>query len=84
MQLSLPSERLRGGQCNQVGAKLTVEAQLVIAENTISVGQCVIPLSKGFVSHSSVVWMVRGLFWLHMHSTWSDLNDPDTPSKVIP
>ena len=29
-------------------AKQTVEAQLVIAENMISVGHCVIPLSKGF------------------------------------
>ena len=29
-----------------VGAKLTVEAQLVIAESTISVGQCVIPLAR--------------------------------------
>ena len=40
---------------NRVSAKLTVEAQLVIAENTISVGHCVIPSSKGLVPHCSVV-----------------------------
>ena len=47
----------RGGHGNRVGAKLTVEARLVIAENTISVGHCVIPLSKGLVPHCSVVPM---------------------------
>ena len=26
----------------------------------------------------------RGLFWLHMHSIWSKLKDPGTPSKVVP
>ena len=45
VQLSQHTERWRGGHGNQVGAKLTVEAQLVIAENTVSVGHCVIPLS---------------------------------------
>ena len=45
--------RVRPGHLN----KLSVEAQLVIAENTISVGQCVIPLSKGLVPHCSVVRM---------------------------
>ena len=29
----------------------------MIAENMISVGQCVIPLGKGLVHHCSVVWM---------------------------
>ena len=37
----------RGGavamETELIGAKLTVEAQLVIAENTISVGHCVFP-----------------------------------------
>ena len=57
VQLSLPSERWRGGHGNQVGAKLTVEAQVVKAENTISVGHCVVPLGKGLVPHCSVVRM---------------------------
>ena len=35
--------------------KLTVVAQEVTAENIISVGRCVIPLSKGFVPHCSVI-----------------------------
>ena len=34
-----------------------VEAQVVKAEDTISVGHCVIPLDKGLVLHCSVVWM---------------------------
>ena len=53
----IPSERWRDGHGNRVGAKLTVEAQVVKAENTISVGHCVIPLGKGLVPHCSVVWM---------------------------
>ena len=39
---------------NRVGAKLTVEAQLVIAEN-MSVVHCVIPLGKGLVPNCSIV-----------------------------
>ena len=56
-QLSEPSERLRSGHGSRVGAKLTVKAQFVIKENTISVGHCIIPLSEGLVPHCSVVWM---------------------------
>ena len=48
---------VRGGHGYRVGAKLTVEAQVVKAENTISVGHCVIPLGKGLVPHCSVVRM---------------------------
>ena len=40
-----------------IGAKLTMGAQLMIAENTISVGHCVIPLSKGLVPNCSVLQM---------------------------
>ena len=47
MQLSQPFERWRGGHGNRVGTKITIEAQKVIAENTISVEHCVIPLRKG-------------------------------------
>ena len=66
----------------RVGAKLTVKAQLVIAENTISVGHCVIPLSKGLVPHCSVVrW---GLFCLHMHSICSELKYPGTLPNMVP
>ena len=25
----------------------------------------------------------QGQFWLHMHSIWSELKDPATPSKVV-
>ena len=57
VQLSLPSERWRGGHGNRVGTKLSVETQVVKAENTIFVGHCVIPLGKGIVPHCSVVWM---------------------------
>ena len=51
----LVSQRWCGGHGKRVGAKLTIEAQLVIAENMISVGHCVITLSKGLVPHCSVV-----------------------------
>ena len=47
----------RGGHGNRVGAKLTVEAQVVKAETTISVGHCIIPFGKGLVPHCSVVRM---------------------------
>ena len=57
VQLSLTSEKWCGGLGNRVGAKLTVEAQEVKAENTISVGHCVIPFGKGLVPHCSVVRM---------------------------
>ena len=52
-----PSERWRSGHGNRVGANISVEAQVVKAENTISVGHCVIPLGKGLVPHCSVVRM---------------------------
>ena len=51
---------LRGGavaMVTELALKLTVEAQVVKAENTISVGHCVIPLGKGLVPHCSVVRM---------------------------
>ena len=50
-------ERWRGGYGNRVGAKLIVEAQVVKAESTISVGHCVIPVGKGLVPNCSVVRM---------------------------
>ena len=47
----------RGGHGNRVGAKLTVGAQVVKAENMIYVGHCVIPLGKGLVPQCSVIRM---------------------------
>ena len=44
-----------GGHGYQIGAKLTVKAPLVIAENTISVGHCVISLTKELVPQISVI-----------------------------
>ena len=73
--------RWRDGHGNRVDAKLTVEAQLVIAENTISVGHSVIPLKQGSCSllSRSNGTIKRGLFWLHMQLIWSELNDPGAP-----
>ena len=80
MQLTYPSERWLGGHGNRVGAKLTVEAQLVEAENTISVKQGTYTSLLSRLDGT----LNRGLFWLHMHSIWSESKDPGTPSKVVP
>ena len=53
VQLSISSKRWRGGHGKRGGTKVVVEAQKVKAENTISVGHCVIPLGKGLVPHCS-------------------------------
>ena len=73
VQLSLPSERWRGGHGNRVGAKLNVEAQVVKAEkydfcwslrNPRRQGTCTSLLNR------SDGTINRGLFWPHMHSIW--------------
>ena len=57
VKLSSSSERWRGSHGNRIGVKLTMEAQEVKAENTISVGHCVIILGKEIVPDCSVVRM---------------------------
>ena len=59
-------------------------AQLVIAENMISIGHCVIPLGKELVHHCSVVQMGPiSLFCLHMNLICLELKDPVTPLKMF-
>ena len=64
---------------------ITVEAQLVIAENTICVGHWIIPFKPGTLTSLLSRWdgtLNRGLIWLTLHSIWSKLKDPGTPPKV--